>query len=77
MSVVTDKTSADQTEKSMVSLEYRHSLTKGKIEYTEGSKVYPLGGKFKKYAVKIRLMAEDPTVVPMVDSLKIVAVPGG
>ena len=77
MTVVSDKSSADQTEKSMVSLEYRHSLTKGKIEYIEGSKVYPLGGKFKKYAVKIRLMAEDPTVVPMVDSLKIVAVPGG
>lgn len=77
MTVVRDKISADQTERTMVSLEYRHSLTAGKIEYREGSKIYPLGGKFKKYAVKIRLMAEDPTVVPMVDSLKILAVPGG
>jgi hypothetical protein len=77
MTVVRDKISADQTVNSLVSLEYRHSLTAGKIEYREGSKIYPLGGKFKKYAIKIRLMAEDPTVPPFVDSLKVLAVPGG
>jgi hypothetical protein len=37
----------------------------------------PLGGTFKQFAVKIRLTAEDPTVVPSVESLKVIAVPGG
>jgi len=70
-----DNTSADLTKR--VPLEYRHSLTKGKIEYFDGSKTMPLGGTFKQFAVKIRLTAEDPTVVPSVESLKVIAVPGG
>lgn len=70
-----DNTSADQTKR--VALEYRHSLTKGKIEYFDGSKTMPLGGTFKQFAVKIRLTAEDPTVAPSVESLRVIAVPGG
>jgi len=70
-----DNTSADLTKR--VPLEYRHSLTKGKIEYFDGSKTMPLGGTFKQFAVKIRLTAEDPTVAPSVESLKVIAVPGG
>jgi len=70
-----DNISADLTKR--VPLEYRHSLTKGKIEYFDGSKTMPLGGTFKQFAVKIRLTSEDPTVVPSVESLRVIAVPGG
>lgn len=70
-----DNTSSDLSKR--VPLEYRHSLTKGKIEYFDGAKTLPLGGTFKQFAIKIRLTAEDPTVVPSVESLRVIAVPGG
>lgn len=60
-----------------VPLEYRYSLTKGTIEYFDGEKILPLGGKFKYFAVKIRLVSADPTISPVVESLKVIAVPGG
>ena len=70
-----DNISSDLSKR--VPLEYRHSLTKGKIEYFDGAKTLPLGGTFKQFAIKIRLTAEDPTVVPSVESLRVIAVPGG
>lgn len=75
MTVVNDNISPDQTK--AVPLEFRYSLNKGFIEYFDGQKTLPLGGTFKYFAVKIRLTAEDPTVVPAVESLKVIAVPGG
>lgn len=75
MTVVTDKISPDQT--TSVPLEYRYSLTSGTISYFDGSKALPLGGTFKYFAVKIRLTAEDPTVTPAVERLRIIAIPGG
>lgn len=75
MTVVKDNISTNQENR--VPLEYRHSLTKGSIEYFDGARTMPLGGTFKKFAIKIRLTAEDPTVVPKVESMKVVAVPGG
>lgn len=60
-----------------VPLEYRFSLEKGTISYLDGQKTMPLGGTFKYFAVKIRLTAEDPAVIPAVESMKIIAVPGG
>lgn len=68
------KYSPDQVTK--VPIEFRQSLDNGQIEYFEGGKSYPLGGTFKYFAIKIRMTAQDPTVVPMVESLKVIAVPG-
>jgi hypothetical protein len=59
-----------------VSLEYKYNIEKGEIEYFDDDKAYPLGKVFKYFAIKLRLTAQDPTVVPMVDSLKVLAVPG-
>lgn len=75
MSKVRDNSSPDQVKR--VPLEYRHSLTKGSIEYIEGDKVYPIGGTFKQFAVKVCLLSKDPTIVPLVESLRVIAVPGG
>ena len=75
MTKVRDNISPDQTKR--VPLEYRYSLSKGSIEYFDGARTLPLGGTFKYFAVKVRLTAEDPTVVPVVESLKVIAVPGG
>jgi len=75
MTVKDDLISPDQT--TAVPLEFRYSLTKGTIEYFDGQKTLPLGGKFKYFAVKIRLTAQDPTVIPAVESLRVIAVPGG
>lgn len=74
MTPIATNTSKDQF--TTVPLEYRFSLSKGQIEYFEGNKAFPLGGKFKYFAIKVRLTAQDPTVVPMVDNLKVIAVPG-
>jgi hypothetical protein len=70
----TDINSPDQNH--IVRIEYKHNLKRGEIEYFEGNTAYPLGKRFKYFAIKIRLTAQDPTVVPMVDSIKVLAVPG-
>lgn len=75
MTKVAENVSPDQTKS--VPLEYRYSLTKGSIEYFDGTRIMPLGGTFKYFAVKICLTAEDPTVPPVVKSMRAVAVPGG
>jgi hypothetical protein len=75
MTKVADYVSPDQTKS--VPLEYKYSLTKGSIEYFDGTRIMPLGGTFKYFAVKICLIAEDPTVPPVVNSMRAVAVPGG
>lgn len=71
---VENKVSKDQF--TPVPVEYRYSIKKGQIEYFEGNKAYPLGGTFKYFAIKIRLTAQDPTVVPMIENMKVIAVPG-
>jgi len=70
-----DNVSPDQDKR--VPLEYRYSLSSGTIEYFDGVRSMPLGKTFKQFAVKIRLTASDPTVTPAVESLKVIAVPGG
>jgi hypothetical protein len=75
MNVVNDYTSPDQT--TAVPLEFKYSIRKGSIDYFDGARTLPLGGTFKYFAVKIRMTAEDPTVTPAVESLRVIAVPGG
>jgi hypothetical protein len=74
MTVVADNVSKDQF--TLVPLEFRFNISKGQIEYFEGNKAYPLGGSFKYFAIKLRMTAQDPTVVPMIENLKVIAVPG-
>lgn len=74
MTVLKDNISPDQIK--LVPLEYRYNNEKGQIEYFDGVKSQPLGGTFKYFAVKIVMTASDPTVVPMIEDLRIVAVPG-
>lgn len=71
------KDSYSATMKDKVYLEYKYNVDTGYIQYLEDGNSYPLGGKFKFFAVKIRLVAADPSVTPSVDTLKILAVPGG
>lgn len=74
MTVVNNNISPDQV--TLVPLEYRYAINKGQIEYFDGNKAQPLGGSFKYFAVKIRMTASDPTVVPMIEDLRVIAVPG-
>lgn len=74
MTPVAESVSPDQA--TAVPLEYRYSLSNGRISYFDGKRAMPLNGTFKNFAIKIRLTAEDPTVVPMVDTMTVLAVPG-
>lgn len=75
MTAVKDVYSPDQD--STVELQYRPSLTNGKLEYTENNVKYPLGGKFKQFAIKLVLLADDPSVVPYVKNIRAIATPSG
>ena len=75
MKKVNDNTSKDQNQ--IIELEYRPSLDVNKISYVENGVTYPLGGKFKYYAIKIVLTAQSPTVVPYVTNYRAIATPSG
>ena len=49
----------------------------GTLSYTQNGISYPIGGTFKYFAVKLVLLAADPTTVPILNSLQIAAYPGG
>ncbi len=74
MNIISDNVSKDQF--TLIPLEFRYNVDKGQIEYFEGNKAFPLGGSFKYFAIKLRMTAQDPTVVPMIENLKVIAVPG-
>ena len=61
----------------LVGLEYRPSLTENRIKYTENGVAYPIGGSFKNFQVKVCLLSSDPSIVPKVKNLRIIAVPEG
>ena len=75
MTKVNDNFSKDQNQ--IIELEFRPSLDVNKISYVENGITYPLGGKFKYYAVKIVMTAESPTVVPHVRNYRAIATPSG
>lgn len=58
-------------------LEFRPSLDENKLSYTENGVNYPIGGKFKRFAIKVCLLSPDPSLVPKLDNLRIVATPEG
>ena len=60
-----------------VQIEYRPSLESGELKYVENNTTYPLGGKFKTFAIKIALVSSDPTVFPSVIDMRAIATPKG
>jgi len=75
METVKDLFSPDQ--ETVIELQYRPNLSSGKLAYSENGIEYPLGGKFKNFAIKIVLLAEDTTVVPYVKNYRAIATPEG
>lgn len=75
MNKVLDNYSADQSQ--VIELEYRPDLQKNILSYIENGVVYPLGGTFKYFAVKIVMTAADTTVVPTVVNFRAIATPSG
>lgn len=75
LNLVKDLYSPDQD--TTVELQYRPSTNSGKLAYTENGVIYPLGGKFKQFAIKLVLLADDPSVVPYVKNMRVIATPEG
>ena len=79
MSVVNDYKSPDQS--TAIELQFVPNLTNGVpsgvLSYTENSVNYPLGGKFKYFSVKLVLLSNDPTVTPILQNARIIALPAG
>jgi hypothetical protein len=61
----------------LIGLEFRPSLTENRIAYTENGIKYPVGGIFKNFQIKVCLTSSDPSIVPKVKNLRIIAVPEG
>ena len=53
------------------------SPVENKLKYTENGVEYPIGGKFKSFAIKVCLLTSDSTVVPVVTNMRIIATPEG
>ena len=70
-----DRKSKDSNQ--TIALEFTPDLMENKLQYVENGQQYPIGGRFKFFAVKVCLLAADSTIVPVVTNLRIVAVPEG
>jgi len=61
----------------LVEMVFRPDLLENTLKYTENGTQYPIGGKFKSFAIKVCLLTADSTVVPVVTNLRIIATPDG
>src|SRR5210317_2129355 len=75
MSKAVDKNSKDTNQ--VIELTFRPDLLENKLKYTENGVQYPIGGKFKSFAIKVCLLTSDSTVVPVVTNMRIIATPEG
>jgi hypothetical protein len=79
MSVLNNYNSPDQL--TPIELTFAPSIVNGApsgyLSYTEDGVSYPLGGKFKYFAIKIILLANDPAVYPKLTNLRVIALPSG
>jgi ribosomal protein S11 len=75
MNKVVDKKSKDARQ--VIELQFRPDLLENELKYMENGIQYPIGGKFKYFAVKVCLTAVDTTVAPWVQNLRIIATPEG
>lgn len=69
-----DILSPDQS--TSVSMEFVTGIS-GTLSYIINGITYPLGGKFKTFALKIVLFADDPTVPPLIQDWHAICVPAG
>ncbi len=69
-----DLFSADQN--TQITLNYNTGGS-GQLSYVQNGIIYPLGGTFQYFAIKIVLFANDPTVPPLVQDYRCIAVPSG
>jgi hypothetical protein len=63
--------------RSIIGLEFRPDLLENKLSYVENGITYPIGGKFKSFAIKVCLTSTDPSLVPKIRNLRIIATPEG
>jgi hypothetical protein len=75
MNKVSDSYSPDQ--KTVIELEFRPNLLENILSYTENGTVYPLGGKFKQFSIKVVMTSADTTVVPAITNFSAIATPSG
>lgn len=75
MQKVNDNFSKDQNQ--IIELEFRSSLDVNRISYIENGITYPLGGKFKHYAIKIVMTSKSASVIPYVRNYRAIATPAG
>jgi hypothetical protein len=54
-----------------------NQLPSGTLNYVLNNIQYPLGGKFSTFAIKLVLLADDPSVPPVVKSFQCAAYPAG
>lgn len=62
---------------SIIALEFRPDLFENKLSYVENGVNYPVGGKFKSFAIKVCLTTTDASLVPKLRNLRIIATPEG
>jgi hypothetical protein len=63
--------------RSLIGLEFRPDLLENRLSYVENGVTYPIGGKFKSFAIKVVLTSSDPSLVPKIRNLRIIATPEG
>lgn len=63
--------------RTMIALEFRPSLEENRIVYEENGRVYPIGGKFKSFAFKICMTSPDPSLIPKIKNVRMIATPEG
>lgn len=70
-----DRVSKDERE--VVQLEFRPNLNENILEYVLNGIKYPIGGKYKSFAIKVALTSTDATIIPMVKNIRAIASPEG
>lgn len=70
-----DKKSKSNRE--IVELEFKPNLNENKLYYYDNGVKYPIGDKFKYFAIKICMLAEDQAVIPTIRNLRVIATPEG
>jgi hypothetical protein len=61
----------------VIELQFRPDLLENELKYVENGQQYPIGGKFKYFAVKVCLTAVDTSIAPWIQNLRITATPEG
>jgi len=70
----------DKNSKSLrdiIELEFKPNLDENKLYYFDSGQKYPIGDKFKYFAIKVCMLSEDEAVIPTIRNLRIIAAPEG